>query len=208
MFFFIQVGGLHGDAQSLSAGWCACAALMKGTSVSRSLAIVKCSSAKSPSTSSYEYQSREKSLAPTGIRHSVKPAPTPGANSSRSTDSRSAAESIASDVQPSSLKHAPKPSIAWSGPSVCTSTSAPPPGSAISSRFCQGDAAVVTYQSTPGPGGAAFAERGAKPGATSSAAAPFRTARRLVKGSDLGSMHESTAASRETIPRLMSRFKT
>ena len=59
---------------------------MKGTSVSRSLAIVKCSSAKSPSVSSYEYQSREKSLAPTGIRHSVKLAPTPGANSSRSTD--------------------------------------------------------------------------------------------------------------------------
>ena len=51
---------------------------MKGTSVSRSFSMVKCSSAKSPSTSSYEYQSREKSLAPTGMRHAVKQAPTPG----------------------------------------------------------------------------------------------------------------------------------
>ena len=130
---------------------------MKGTSVSRSFAIVKRSSAKSPSVSSYEYQSREKSLAPTGIRHSVKPAPTPGANSSRSTDSRSAAESAASDVQPSSLKHAPKPSIAWSGVSVCTSTSALPPGVASATRLCHGDAAVVTYHSTPAPGAAARA---------------------------------------------------
>ncbi len=77
--------------------------------------MLKCDSAKSPSTSSYEYQSREKSLAPTGIRHSVKFPPTPGANSSRITESLSPGDSAASDVQPSSLKQAPNPSIVCCG---------------------------------------------------------------------------------------------
>ena len=155
---------------------------------------MKCSSAKSPSTSSYEYQSREKSFAPTGIRHSVKLAPTPGANSSRSTESRSPADSAESDVQPSSLKHAPNPSIACRGSSVCTNTSAPPPAAVSATRLCHGDVAVVTYHSAPAAGVDApacpapagsepLADRTRNPGsaeAPTSPAAPFTTVRRLT----------------------------
>ena len=156
--------------------------------------MLKRSSAKSPSTSSYEYQSREKSFAPTGIRQSVKLAPTPGANSSRSTESRSAGESAESDVQPSSLKHAPKPSIVCSGVSVWTNTSASPPVAVSATRFCHGDVAVVTYHSAPAAGVAAptcpapaDSERAHRPRENPgtaeepmSPAAPFTTVRRLT----------------------------
>ena len=161
---------------------------MKGTSVSRSFAIVKRSSAKSPSVSSYEYQSREKSLAPTGMRHSVKPAPTPGANSSRSTEARSAAGSAESDVQPSSLKQAPKPSIGCSGVSAWTVTSPPPPVASSSACFCHGDDFVVTYHSAAadddvvaGDGDCARRMLGAAAVATR-AAAPLITLRRSTCG--------------------------
>ncbi len=151
---------------------------MKGTSVSRSFAIVKCSSAKSPSVSSYEYQSREKSLAPTGMRHSVKPAPTPGAKSSRSTAVRSAAGSACSAVQPSSLKHAPKPSITCCGASAWMVTSAPPPPLVASNaRRCHGAERVVTYHVARAAGASARRKEGAAE-AAASAAAPLRTARR------------------------------
>jgi hypothetical protein len=140
-----------------------------------------------------------------GLGGGLRAGATPGANSSRSTDSRSASESIASDVQPSSLKQAPKPSIAWSGASGCTNTSAAPSGPAASSSLCHGEFAVVTYHSTAGA--AAPARRG-HPALTASAAAPFSTARR-VKGSDLGLTHEMRGGSgRRRFRALMSRFKT
>src|SRR6516164_5276296 len=91
--------------------------------VSRSFEILKCSKAKSSDVSSKEYQSREKSLAPTGMRQILKLRPTPGANSPRKISSLSLSSSALKAVHPSSLKHAPKPSIVWSGFSSCASTS-------------------------------------------------------------------------------------
>src|SRR5947209_3033291 len=96
---------------------------MKGTSVSRSLARLKCSRAKSSGVSSYEYHLRETSLAPIGMRQRLKLAPMPGANSSRKTASLSSGLRAASEVQPSSLKQAPNPSIDCRGMSVRTITS-------------------------------------------------------------------------------------
>src|SRR5579884_3121815 len=63
------------------------------------------------------------SLAPIGMRQRVKLAPTPGANSSRKTASLSSGLRAASEVQPSSLKQPPKPSIDCRGLSVRTITS-------------------------------------------------------------------------------------
>ncbi len=118
-------------------------------------------------------------MAPTGIRHSVKPAPTPGAKSSRITDSRSAAVSACSDVQPSSLKQAPKPAIGCSGASVWTMTSASPPVVVSRACFCHGDDFVVTYHSAVAASVCARRTLGAAEAATS-AAAPFTSARRLT----------------------------
>src|SRR5258708_26285949 len=84
--------------------------------------MLKCSRAKSPGTSSYQYQPCERSVAAIGMRQRVKLAPTPGANSSRRMPSRASASRAASDVQPSSLKVAPNPSITCRGLSVRTIT--------------------------------------------------------------------------------------
>lgn len=65
----------------------------------------------------------EKSLAPTGIRHSVKPGPTPGVNSSLRMLSRSSARSRDNARQPSSLKQTPKPSTTCRPRSARTMTS-------------------------------------------------------------------------------------
>src|SRR6516162_4855941 len=70
-----------------------------------------------------EYQSREKSSAPTGIRQILKLRPTPGANSSRKIASLSSSARALNEVHPSSLKQAPKPSMVWSGFLSCASTS-------------------------------------------------------------------------------------
>ena len=66
---------------------------------------------------------RETSLAPIGMRQRLKLAPMPEANSSRKTASLSSGLRAASEVQPSSLKQAPNPSIDCRGMSVRTITS-------------------------------------------------------------------------------------
>ncbi len=121
---------------------------MNGTSVSSSCDASKCASARSPGVSSYEYQSNEKSLAPTGIRHSPNDAPTPGANSSRRMPSRSCAVSSPSAAQPSSLKQAPKPSISCCGSSTATITSGMAVGAARTGGGAarHGSSGVVTVQ--------------------------------------------------------------
>src|ERR1700712_4197769 len=75
LFFFIHCGGLHGDAHSFRFGLYRLALFIKGTSVFKSLAMLKFFMSKSPSVSSYEYHFKEKSLAPTGMRQMVKLAP-------------------------------------------------------------------------------------------------------------------------------------
>src|SRR6266699_4321688 len=119
--------------------------MINGTSVSRSLAMLKCSRAKSSGVSSYEYHLREMSLAPIGMRQRVKLAPPPGANSSRRMPSRSSASRAASEVQPSSLKLAPNPSITCRGLSVRTITfgTLKPVSTASSLRMSHGAVWVV-----------------------------------------------------------------
>src|SRR5271170_1127904 len=73
--------------------------------------MLKCFSSKSSFVSSYEYAFSAKSFAPIGILQSENRAPATGSNNSRKTLSRSLSLSLLSEVHPSSLKHAPNPSI-------------------------------------------------------------------------------------------------
>ena len=90
----------------------------------------------------------EKSLAPMGMRH-TEALPPSGLKISRMTSARSASLRWDNEVQPSSLKHMPKPSISWRGWSVLTRTSGKTSMSVTStaaSGVHQGSVSVVTTQ--------------------------------------------------------------